>query len=81
MSVYTREDVFGMYTKLAARVTNLRAILQNDIPLSLQDAVTWTEDYKSVMSDLMQLGELTAAQIRILMEKESTSCQDTTSPK
>jgi hypothetical protein len=60
-----REDLFSKYAALAARVQHLRAILQNEGPVSREDARLWSEDTKSVMADLMILSDLTAAYLRL----------------
>ena len=54
--------LFGLYPKLAERVTNLRTILQNieTTPPTHEDAIAWSDDMKSVLRDLMSMGEQTA---------------------
>ncbi len=54
--------LFSLYPKLAERVTNLRTILQNieTTPPTHEDAIAWSDDMKSVLRDLMSMGEQTA---------------------
>lgn len=60
------QEIFSLYPQLAARVTNLRTILQNveSAPISLADANAWVDDVKSVMEDYMQLNDRAAALVK-----------------
>ena len=59
-------ELFSLYPQLAARVTNLRTILQNveSFPISLVDANSWIDDVKSVMEDYMQLNDRAALLVK-----------------
>ena len=55
----SEEEVFALYTKLAARVTNLRTILQEPEVIQPKEARDWAADVVSVMEDFQTLAILT----------------------
>lgn len=59
----SRIELFSSYAKLAARVTNLRTILQNDpeeFPLTQEDCQLWVDDVRSILLDFTTLTHLTS---------------------
>lgn len=61
----TAEELFPLFPQLAARITNLRSILQHPAgPISSADKLAWVEDVKSTMDDFMVLMDKTAAIVR-----------------
>ena len=53
------QECFESYTKLAARVTNLRTILQEPEVIQPGEASSWAEDVRSVVEDFVVLTEET----------------------
>lgn len=75
------DELFRAYPRLAARVTDLRMILQNPESLTKENAQLWAEDVQSVMNDFMQLCDLTRDYIRLqLTERSSHAKSDSALP-
>lgn len=66
MSTPTTEEVFRLYPRLAANVTNLRTIIQNPEHVTKAEIQLWSQDVKAVLKDLMELAETTAEVLRSL---------------
>ena len=64
------QECFNSFTKLAARVTNLRTILQEPEVIQPGEAQAWAEDVRSVVQDFVILTELTRAHVRRRVPKE-----------
>ena len=61
---------FEKYTALAARVTNLRTILQEPEAIQPGEAKAWAEDVRSVVSDFVILTEETRKHVIRRVPKE-----------
>lgn len=65
------EEIFGLFPQLAARVTNLRTIIQNpEVPITKADKLAWSEDVKSTLNDFLTLLDKTATIVRALPTQE-----------
>lgn len=64
------DGLFRAYPLLAARVTDLRAILQNPEAITKENTRLWAEDVQSTMNDFMQLCDLTRDYLRTQLAKE-----------
>lgn len=58
------EELFQLFPQLAARVTNLRTIIQNpEATLYQKDKIAWVQDVRSTLDDFMTLLDQTKALI------------------
>ena len=64
------QECFNSFTKLAARVTNLRTILQEPEIIQPGEAQAWAEDVRSVVEDFVVLTEETRKHVLRRMIKE-----------
>ena len=64
------QECFNSFTKLAARVTNLRTILQEPEVIQPGEAQAWAEDVRSVVQDFIILTEQTRAHVLRRLPKE-----------
>lgn len=60
----TPEEIFRLYPALAARVTNLRAIIQTPSNITRENVDLWVDDVRSTMADFILLNERTAEYLR-----------------
>ena len=65
------QECFNSFTKLAARVTNLRTILQEPEVIQPGEAQAWAEDVRSVVQDFVVLTEETRKHVLRRTPKES----------
>ena len=65
------QECFNNFTKLAARVTNLRTILQEPEVIQPAEAQAWAEDVRSVVQDFIVLTEETLKHVRRRIPKET----------
>ena len=63
------QECFNSFTKLAARVTNLRTILQEPEVIQPAEAQAWAEDVRSVVQDFIILTEQTREHVLRRMAK------------
>ena len=63
------QECFNSFTKLAARVTNLRTILQEPEVIQPAEARAWAEDVRSVVQDFIVLTEETRKHVLRRMAK------------
>ena len=69
------QTCFESYTKLAARLTNLRTILQEPEVIQPGEAKAWAEDVRSVVEDFVVLTEETRKHVLRRLNKESQNAQ------
>jgi len=67
------EETFALYPRLAARVTNLRTIIQNPESFTSADTALWVEDVKSVTTDFLTLIGNTRDLIRRILKDQEQS--------
>lgn len=67
----SEEECFAAYTKLAARVTNLRTILQEPETIQQGEARAWAEDVRSIVEDFVHLTEQTREHVIRRLPKET----------
>lgn len=79
MPILPVDELFKLYPRLAARVTDLRSILQNPELITRENCDAWAEDVKSVTNDLMVLTTHTAQYLRSQL-KEPSHDQDSIPP-
>ena len=65
------QECFNSFTKLAARVTNLRTILQEPEVIQPGEAQAWAEDVRSVVQDFVVLTEETRKHVLRRIPKET----------
>lgn len=65
------QECFNSFTKLAARITNLRTILQEPEVIQPAEAQAWAEDVRSVVQDFIVLTEQTRAHVIRRLPKET----------
>ena len=70
-STLAEEECFAAYTKLAARVTNLRTILQEPEVIQPGEARAWAEDVRSIVEDFVHLTEQTREHVLRRLPKET----------
>lgn len=65
------QECFNSFTKLAARITNLRTILQEPEVIQPAEAQAWAEDVRSVVQDFIVLTEETRKHVLRRIPKET----------
>ena len=71
------QECFAKYTALAARVTNLRTILQEPEIIQPGEAKAWAEDVRSIVQDFVILTEETRKHVLRRLPKEQSNAQAT----
>lgn len=64
------QECFNSFTKLAARITNLRTILQEPEVIQPGEAKAWAEDVRSIVQDFITLTEETRKHVLRRKAKE-----------
>jgi hypothetical protein len=72
-SVLSEQECFEKFVPLAARVTNLRTILQFPEIITREEAIDWVADIDSVMTDFMTLLDHTREHVKKRLNAPTTT--------